>query len=417
MSRPTPGKPYTVQKGDTLIGIAKAAYGDGGKFTIIWKANQSNLRGSTPDQVFPGEVLNIPQDQDKEALKREILGDSIPGKDPDDFTLVINSQEFPAISGTVTDNLDMAAIGFSAVLFFDAEDNRLREVLRPYGYTPAKVYLGGELAADGVIYTPENSLSDQGLTSTLEGWSPTADVIDSSIKPPYEAKKITLEQRARDLCAPHGVKVVFELDSDPQFDRINADPDATIFDHLADLATQRGALLTASPAGELMITQAATGAPVGTIEEGRPPYTSMAMRWDGRARWSTYRAIGQSPKKKTKTAIANDENVGRARLHTFTADETSLGEIQAAADWKRSKAIADSMAFDFPVHSWYDPNGNRWRKNTIVSVVSKSMFLADGFDFLIKGVEYTFSDAGTPAKLSLVPPQVYTGEALVDPWS
>ncbi len=417
MNRPIAGQPYTVVKGDTLIGIAKAAYGDGGKFKLIWKANQSNLRGATPNEIFPGEVLNLPKDPTTEALKKSILGATIPGKDQDDFTLVIDGVEFPAIAGTVLDSLDNAAIGFTAKLFYDVEDDRLAEILKPYSYTPAAVYLGGELAVDGFIYTITNRLDDSGLVKELEGWSPTADIIDSTIKPPYEAAKITLEERARDLCEPHGIKVVFELPDDPKFDRVTAEAEDTVFDHLAELATQRAGLLTSTPAGELLFTQAATGAPVGTIEEGRPPYTSMEIAWDGRARWAAYRAIGQSPKKKTKIAISKDPEVPRPRFLTFSADDTTTGGIQKAADWRRSKVIADALVIDFPVNSWYAPNGERWKKNTLLTVISPSMHLADGFDFLIKAVESSFSDTGTPAKLSLVPPQVYTGEEIAVGWT
>jgi len=49
---------YTVKKGDTLSAIAKAHYGNAGKYMVIFKANQPMLQD--PDKIYPGQVLRIP---------------------------------------------------------------------------------------------------------------------------------------------------------------------------------------------------------------------------------------------------------------------------------------------------------------------------------------------------------------------
>lgn len=51
---------YTVQRGDTLGTIAKAAYGSTEKFRMIYEANQSAI--ANPDIISVGEVLSIPCD-------------------------------------------------------------------------------------------------------------------------------------------------------------------------------------------------------------------------------------------------------------------------------------------------------------------------------------------------------------------
>ena len=52
------GKYHTVEKGDTLWGIAEKHYGDGTKHTLIFEANRPML--SDPDKIYPGQVLRIP---------------------------------------------------------------------------------------------------------------------------------------------------------------------------------------------------------------------------------------------------------------------------------------------------------------------------------------------------------------------
>lgn len=53
------GRTYTVEKGDTLSHIAKAHYGNAGKWQAIFEANRDQL--DDPDRIFPGQVLKIPE--------------------------------------------------------------------------------------------------------------------------------------------------------------------------------------------------------------------------------------------------------------------------------------------------------------------------------------------------------------------
>jgi len=50
---------YTVQSGDTLWKISHDVYGDGSKYMKIFEANTGLLK--SPDQIFPGQVLVIPE--------------------------------------------------------------------------------------------------------------------------------------------------------------------------------------------------------------------------------------------------------------------------------------------------------------------------------------------------------------------
>ncbi len=50
---------YVVEAGDTLWAIATAAYGDGNRYPDIFEANKPMLKD--PDEIFPGQVLRIPQ--------------------------------------------------------------------------------------------------------------------------------------------------------------------------------------------------------------------------------------------------------------------------------------------------------------------------------------------------------------------
>jgi len=49
---------YTVEKGDSLSGIAKKVYGDAMKYPIIFEANKPMLKD--PSLIYPGQSLRIP---------------------------------------------------------------------------------------------------------------------------------------------------------------------------------------------------------------------------------------------------------------------------------------------------------------------------------------------------------------------
>lgn len=51
---------YTVEKGDTLSGIAKKMYGNANKYPQIFEANMPMLKD--PDKIYPGQVLRIPSE-------------------------------------------------------------------------------------------------------------------------------------------------------------------------------------------------------------------------------------------------------------------------------------------------------------------------------------------------------------------
>jgi nucleoid-associated protein YgaU len=50
---------YTVVGGDTLSAIAQKFYGDASKWPTIFEANRHQIQN--PDNIFPGQLLRIPQ--------------------------------------------------------------------------------------------------------------------------------------------------------------------------------------------------------------------------------------------------------------------------------------------------------------------------------------------------------------------
>jgi hypothetical protein len=427
MPRAIPGAPYTVQSGDTLHGIARQAYGQGRRWRELWQANKTQLRSSDPNYIFPGEIINIPPDTDLVKAKADLISPlglpTLPGKKPDDFTVMIEGVELPVEGGRVFSALDSGVRSWTASIAWTAENIEWYNRLKPYGYQKASVYLGPNLGAEGLLYNQAIKGNQEGVRKELYFFTKTADLVDSNVEPPFEQKMITLQARAQGLCAPKGIMLKFEMLNDPPFNKITANAGDKIFGHIARLASQRGGLVSATPLGELLITTPApAGGSVGTIAEEWPPGEGLTINYDGRKRFNTYKAIAKTPgrksraKEKLKIALSKDPIVPTSRFMSFDASDTTAGDIQIAADWKRSKQLAESLSIPQQVSGWYDPNGNLWRENTIVTLQSVSLHVPNGYDFLIRSVEFIFSREGPKTNLLLVPPEVYTGMPLKEPW-
>ena len=54
-----PLRKVTVQKGNTLWGIATDRYGDGMLFVKVFRANEGDIRD--PDLIYPGQVFDLPE--------------------------------------------------------------------------------------------------------------------------------------------------------------------------------------------------------------------------------------------------------------------------------------------------------------------------------------------------------------------
>lgn len=422
MSKPTPGQQYTIKSGDTLSSLASQAYGDPTKTANIEGANQSEFKSDTGD-LLTGAVIVIPVLPEDQSVLNQFTKERTT-LDPDEFALFIAGREVVPSSARIFRSMDTAADGWTAVIPWNPRDNfDLDDRIAPYAYPRAQAFIGKQRLVNGLLYTVSPSMTESGRFKTLEGWSYTVDAVDSTIKPPYERKNITLEQRAEELLTPLGIRAVFEneagvtTETGGPFSKMTSSKTDTIFSHLAKYASQRGVLISSTVDGDMSFIRANTdGKPVGTIEETTAFSVNWTARFDGRKRFSAYKAVGQSPKKNDKTAIATDDNVPLSRFTTFSVNDTTEGDIQTAANWRRSKQLAESLTMPFNVSTLYAPDGTLWRENTLVTVISETLSILFGFTFLIKSVEYIVAPEGISANLSLVPPQVYTGDPVEIPW-
>jgi prophage tail gpP-like protein len=400
------------------------------------------------------------------------------GKDPDDFTLVIEDREMVITSARLMRTMDTGADAITASMAWEPGlDEKIDEITSPFSFSECAAYLGGELQSTGLLYNIDQIIEQNGSSKNLEIFTKTADIIDSTLVPPYEANNISLTDRCIQQCQPFGIDVVLgdgvnllqkrrmltggtvktrkEMSADfvgsaalndilpinadyktietkgtykvtgesivreeQKFARVSGKQTDKIFAHLQKLAAQRGLLLSCTKYGDLLITKANTESEtVGTIDEFNPMAESYKASYKGRNRFTLYRSLASSSKsdKTGQASIASDDKVLTPRVLTFSGSNNLPGEALSAADWRKNKSAADAMTLPFPVNTWYAPNGKLWEPNTTVTIINP-VIGEKGFTFLIVKVEFIFDVNGVSANLNLKPPTVYTTGQIEEPW-
>lgn len=357
--------------------------------------------------------------------------------------ITIEDREIQHTEARILKTMDTGA-DFISVTFpwIAGEDPGFDSLVQPRAFPNFEAEIDGELLVSGKIYTPDSSLSIANSQLTLEGYSYTKDLVDSMAKPPYEDSKKSLIDIATKYCELFGIEALFgpaiSQEMNEPFTEATIKNTERIFAYLQRLARQRGVLASSDEFGNLLFLIAnITGVPVANITEGDLQGATQAaeefrFRFDGTKTFNTYRATAQTPGSTIDpiVGLSKDSGVDSPRFLTFSADDSTKGGIQAAADWARNKALADSMEIKFPVVGFDVPASlvsipqlpgvptpsKIWRENTIATVISPTMFIPNGFDFLIRSVEYISTDAAETSVLDFVPPQLYTKGGIKLPW-
>ena len=332
------------------------------------------------------------------------------------FRLVINHIPVDEVtSASLTCSIDMAARGWSAVVPFDPLRLDRWALYKPYQYHIASVYLGGKLMCFGRLYGVQPSFNDSGRHITLTGWSPVVDALDSTPFPPYEGNMVTLLVWATTQLTPFGVTVKWEATSvDKPFKRATIGKTERIGDHLMGLTRQRNLLMMSDESGNVIFHEVESGIPTTIIKEGFAPFKEMSFNFDGRERFGLYTVLSQSPGR-NNNATAIDSDIPSYRHTTVQANDADDADMKSTGTREASRALANALTIPFPMPTWYSDPANLflWEPNTLVRIISDSLFIPSGFDFLVRSVEYRYSEGETNAIVNFVPPQAYTGQPMV----
>ena len=289
------------------------------------------------------------------------------------------------------------------------------------GLAPGKAFtleIGGQIVCTGYIDSRRRQMTADSMKITVAGRDKTADLIDcAAVYSGGQWKNRTLEQIARDLCAPYGVTVRWELsdkESAASFPSFTLDHSETVYEALVRASRARGVLMTSNAAGELVFSRAASTA-TDELVLGENLLT-LDFEEDFRDRFSEYTVKGYARTNGaegddidaksivSRKGTATDSDVTRYRPMIIIADsKITAKDAQARALREQRRRLAKSITFEAEIDGWTRKDGQLWMPNLLVTI-DASKYAIKTTELLVSKVTLILNDQdGMKTRVSLAP--------------
>ncbi len=289
------------------------------------------------------------------------------------------------------------------------------------GLAPGKAFtleIGGQIVCTGYIDSRRRQMTADSMKITVAGRDKTADLIDcAAVYSGGQWKNRTLEQIARDLCAPYGVTVRWELsdkESSAVFPGFTLDHSETVYEALVRASRARGVLMTSNAAGELVFSRAASTATDELVlgenlltldfdEDFRDRFSEYIVKGYARANGADGDDI-DAESIVSRKGTAADSDVTRYRPMIIIADsKITAKDAQARALREQRRRLAKSITFEAEIDGWTRRDGQLWMPNLLVTI-DASKYAIKTTELLVSKVTLILNDQdGLKTRVSLAP--------------
>lgn len=397
---------YKVQSGDSFESIARRQYGTETEAARIEAANPN------VDDLVAGVTLIIPA---IDSAPKDSVGNA-PSQDIDEIAVLINNTRFRFWQSVkLTKSIDSFDT-LSITAPFEPGAPGFRDTFRPFSYQPINVFVGGSRLFSGVGIGVQPNLSESTRTVGLSAYSRPGVLGDCTPAPKTSLEYVNkdLLTIAKALCFPFGLDVVAHDSVGAAFKRVSCNVDQQVLSFLADLAKQRGVVISNDQDGALVFQQSViVGAPVAQLSQGASPLLSVAPAFSPQQYYSSITGIGptiEGISSGVRHIEANPRLSGVLRPYVYKIGDDEGANVKTATQAKLGRMFGDMAAYTVRVSTWRDPAGNLWRPNTLVSLEAPGAMIYSPYTFLIRSVALSRSDEGATADLQLVIPSAYAGQ-------
>ncbi len=422
---------HVVISGDTLGKISTRYYGTFANWQHIVTSNPQLIGRKTASDgsplIFPGDVLLIP-DISTGSVPSSVAS-SIPVKldegSPEDISVYIDGKLYTGFTGyTVSLPLDgLDAFSFSSPWQDDIK--ALHKVFKPFMYKTCAVYYDKKLLFNGRLLTSAPVVNPDSKTITIQGY-PLCGVLNDCCLPsskfPASYGDMTLDQIARDVCEPFGIKVSFSESTGDKFDSVEYEPGTTVLSFLQKLAEQRGFIYTNTSQGGLQFFKPKIESVGATYKEGALPYISCSPKFQSQSMFSHLTGFTKTESDLDSSSYTYENKYliknGVFRPTNFVVQDCDSGGLEKAVKAKAGQMFASSVSYSLTVVGQKDTSGNVYHKGMSVSVLSPGAMIYRETKFLVNELELKRSDTeGDQTTMSLILPESYTGQLPdVLPW-
>lgn len=353
-----------------------------------------------------------------------------------------------------TDPLDSYA-QISFVAPFEPDRAEFRRQFRPFSFALVEATVNGERVFTGTLMPVAPSRVADSSVTDVAAYARAAKLADCDMPydaVPFECNGLAFDRIAKHFCTPLAIGVDMD-DNDPgpaflrvkptRRSKVKKPPrvsggagqetltvDGNVHEFLAELARQRGFVLSSNPNGDLLVRRGISSAaenpltlPIYRFTEGEQPMLTIVPQFNPREWFSELTGVVPAKKGRpgSKFTMRNPfftATGAERRTNSFQLDDTEAADAPAAVAARMGRMVANCVQYTLTVPTWRDPRGGLWRSNTIVSVLAPSAMIYSEYEFLVRNVTF-FQDANQEtAQLELVLPGSFGGDlpgAL--PWS
>ncbi len=418
-TKPIPGTFYTVPKGAFIDTISIKAYGFDRSPDIV-DANSQLLKGrqiaAGLPQIYPGDKLWLPPEETSESDQPE----TIEAASRDEIAIRINGKIFRGwTANSIERAINSIVDSFSFQAPFDPDDPD-SVYLDPYTYLLTDLFIGGELYIAGRSENWNPNFSVDSTITTIQVRSLPGVIVDCpSTDRSLNYTGQTLQRITEKLLKPFGIRADFPLGDSKIFNKTKRQLQEKIYIFIQGLARKAGFIVNSTRVGGIKFDRAnIDGDPIMSLIQGQQPLIGLSANYNGTERFSNYIAVSQSRGNPTNNIESIDESIPVKRPIIFSAKDTSQGNIQDAAKWQRSRALAKSAQVTATIGRWRDDFDNHILENQIITLFAPKIHIYNETRFLIEKVNLTKTkDSVNQAVLNLVLPQSYTLDfPKVFPW-
>ncbi len=306
---------------------------------------------------------------------------------------------------TISKSLDSLATSFKFKI-----PQKFREQNGGFKLSPGvrvQVNVNREPVIAGRVEHVSGRLSTEENTVEISGRSLTGDLVDCTVEGPLEYNNIGLDQLARELLKPFGLKVF--LSANPRrIDKVSIKPGDTVFEILEKYARLQGFFWVTTREGNLRLAFAGNSRADSILEEG-VNIKSAEFTLDETQRFQTYKVKGQSAasdefpgvKSSVGAGVARDSGVARYRPYTMVAEGGATNDIaKKRAEWEAARRLGRSVSLSVTVQGWQQETGILWGLNQVMRAKIPTLGV-DG-EFLSRSIEHVRTQQdGTLTKIGL----------------
>jgi len=287
----------------------------------------------------------------------------------------------------------------------------------------AEVLVDGETVLSGYVDRLAPSYSPSGHEIRVEGRDRTGDLVDCTAAPGRsEWVGARVDEIARDLAAPFGIRAQARADPGARFGQFRIEPGERILETIERAARYRRLVPFSDGRGDLVLDQPGRRRAHGELRLGRNLLGARAVYSD-RERYSEVTVRGQSPAAfdafgLSSSASAADPAIRRHRPLVVQADSAaSTGELETLAQAEVSRRAGEGTRIRATVVGWRQtPGGELWEPGTRVTM--RDAWLGVARELVIGTARYTLDETtGETTVLRLLRPEVFAARPLDEPAS